>query len=342
MTPKRVLVLGAAGRFGDAAAQAFAAAGWQVLAQRRRPPARPLLPGARALLLPLGDADALADQAAGARVVVYAVNPPYWRWNEELLPLFNQGLAVAERLGARLMLPGNVYNYGTHMPPVLDEQTPAAPDTAKGRLRAAMEDELQRRAAQGLRSVVIRAGDFFGAGRGTYIDELIVTRIARGKLIYPGPLDRVHAWAYLPDLARAFVAVADALERDSGNDSASGLLRLHFGGHAVTGADFIAALEQAAAQLGLAPKAGFRVGGIPWPLVRVAGLFSPMLREVAGMSYLWRAPHALDGRLMRQRFKLPAPTPLAEALKRTLLDLGLGSESAIVAPPGLPPDPPNR
>jgi hypothetical protein len=52
------------------------------------------------------------------------------------------------------------------------------------------------------------------------------------------------------------------------------------------------------------------------------------------MSYLWRVPHALDGRLMQQRFGLPAPTPLVAALRRTLRDLGFGGESAIVAAPG--------
>ena len=35
----------------------------------------------------------------------------------------------------------------------------------------------------------------------------IVKALAKGKLVYPGPLDRAHAWAYLPDLAQAFVAV---------------------------------------------------------------------------------------------------------------------------------------
>jgi hypothetical protein len=59
-------------------------------------------------------------------VVVHAVNPIYTRWDAELLPLFRQGLAVAEALGARFMLPGNVYNYGSGMPALLDEDTAAA------------------------------------------------------------------------------------------------------------------------------------------------------------------------------------------------------------------------
>lgn len=324
MTRPTVLVLGAGGRFGAAAVQAFAQAGWRVLAQQRRAPTLPQPGNVQHLDTPLADAEALAARAAGAQVVVYAVNPVYTRWDAELLPLFRHGVAVAQRLGARFMLPGNVYAYGTTLPARLDEDTPARPDHPKAALRAEMEDELQRAAAQGLDSVVIRAGDFFGGGSGTWIDQAMAKDIAKGKLVYPGPRDRVHAWAYLPDLAQAFVAVA-------GDGGHRGCLRLHFAGHAVTGQAFIAALDEAAASLGLRPAQGFRVGGMPWGLIRVIGLVNPMLRELARMSYLWRAPHALDGTRLQQRVgPLPA-TPLVPALRQTLLDLGLAPVAAATA-----------
>jgi nucleoside-diphosphate-sugar epimerase len=321
MTRPTVLVLGAAGRFGAAAVQAFAAAGWRVLAQQRRTPALPAVPGVEWIDTPLGDTAALAARAAGSSVVVHAVNPIYTRWDAELLPLFRQGLAVAEALGARFMLPGNVYNYGTGMPALLNEDTVARPDTRKAELRVAMEDELQRRAVTGLDSVVIRAGDFFGGGSGTWIDQAMVKDIGKGRLVYPGPLDRVHAWAYLPDLARAFVAVA-------GDGGHRGCLRLHFAGHAVTGHDFMAALDEAAGSLGLRPDRGFTVGGMPWGVIRVIGLVHPLMRELARMSYLWRVPHALDGRALQQRLGPLLTTPLVPALRQTLLGLGLGRAAA--------------
>jgi nucleoside-diphosphate-sugar epimerase len=322
--PSTVLILGAGGRFGAAAVQAFAAAGWQVLAQRRRAPQPPLPANVRLLQQGLDDAPALARAAAGAALVIHAVNVPYPRWEQELLPLFRRGLAVAEQLGARFMLPGNVYHYGETMPPLLREDSPPRPSTRKGELRLAMEDELGRRAAQGLDGVVIRAGDFFGAGHGSWLDLVIAKDIARGKLVYPGPLDVVHAWAYLPDLARAFVAVA-------GDGGRRGLLRLHFGGHAVTGREFIAALEAAAANLGLRPPQGFRVAGLPWPAIRALGLVQPMLREIGRMSYLWRVPHALDGSALQRHVGVLPATPLQQALQQSLLELGLASEPLSLA-----------
>ena len=317
-----VLILGANGRFGQAATQAFAAAGWRVLAQVRRAPAAALPAGATALALPLADTAALVRQAALAQAVVYAVNPPYTRWDREALPLMRQALAVAQQLGATFMLPGNVYNFGSRMPALLREDTPQRADTPNGRVRRDMESELQTRAASGQRSVVIRGGDFYGCGSGSWLDLAIVKGIGAGKLVYPGPLDVPHAWAYLPDLARAFVAVAQA---QALQPQGAPFQVLHFAGHTLTGRKLLALIDAAAADLGLRPAAGFRTGGMPWALIRAVGLVYPLWRELARMSYLWRVPHALDGSAL-QHLVGPLPSiPAREAVRTALTELGLGA-----------------
>lgn len=316
------LILGANGRFGQAAVQAFSQAGWRVLAQVRRAPAQPLSAGVETLALPMEDTAGLAAAASSAQVVVYAVNPIYTRWPAELLPLFRQGLAVAQALNATLMLPGNVYNYGSALPALLKEDTPVHPDHEKARLRVAMEAELQRAAEAGhLKGVVIRAGDFYGCGSGSWLDQAIVKDIAKGQLVYPGPLDLPHAWAYLPDLAAAFAAVA-ALPHQQAFQT------LHFSGHTLTGRELLQGIEEAATSLGLRPATGFKVGSLPWGLMRVMGWFAPMMRELVRMRYLWTQPHALSGeRLAHTAGPLPS-TPVAVALRQALLDLGLGRPAA--------------
>jgi len=328
-----VLILGANGRFGQAATRAFAAAGWRVLAQMRRAPVASLPSSSRACTAPLADSAALAAQAAGASVVVHAVNPIYTRWDQEALPALQQGLDVAQRLGALFMLPGNVYNFGTQMPALLREDTPERPDTRKAELRVAMEQAMRGRAGQGLRSVVIRAGDFYGCGSGSWFDQAIVKDIAKGKLVYPGPLDVPHAWAYLPDLARAFVAVAATSAAPAAAESTAGaqapaFQTLHFAGHTLTGRELLEGLDAAAGSLGLRPARGFTRGGMPWGLIGAVGLVHPPWRELARMSYLWRRQHALDGSALQRAVALPPPTPLQQALTQTLLDLGLGRRPA--------------
>lgn len=328
MNPRTVLVLGANGRLGQAAVQAFAAAGWQVLAQVRRAPTVPLPAGAEAIEWSMDDPDALIRRAAGARVVVYAVNPPYTDWPRHMLPLARQGMAVAQGLAASFMLPGNVYNFGEGMPSVLDESTPERPSTVKGRLRAELEAELAARAGQGLRSIVLRAGDFFGGGTGSWLDLAIARKLRRGRLVYPGPMDVPHAWAYLPDLARAFVALAEQAVRGDLPAAA----RLHFAGHTLTGRAMLDAVERAALALGERPVAGFRRGGMPWAAMRVLGWFVPLLRELVEMAYLWRVPHALDGRALHARVGALPVTPIDMALQSALRDLGFGDPAESVAP----------
>ena len=319
-----VLILGANGRFGQAATQAFAAAGWHVLAQVRRAPAAALPPNASVLAVPLHDTAALVAQAVGAQAVVHAVNPVYTRWDAEAMPALDEGLAVARGLGALFMLPGNVYNFGQAMPALLQEGTPQRPTTPKGRMRCEMEARMKSGASLGQRSVVIRAGDFYGCGSGSWLDLAIVKSLAAGKLVYPGPLDLPHAWAYLPDLAQAFVAVASRPPQ-------AAFQTLHFAGHTLTGQQLLTAIEAAAAGLGLRPARGFAVGTMPWGLIRAGGLVYPLWRELARMSYLWRVPHALDGHALEQAVGPLPSTPVVQALRTALTDLGLGAAPSLAS-----------
>ncbi len=311
-----VLILGANGRLGQAAVRAFANAGWGVLAQARRAPAT-LPVGVRHLATPLEDCAGLSVAAAGARAVVYAVNQPYAQWADTALPQARQGMDVAQRLGARFMFPGNVYNFGDAMPALLDVDTPQAPTTHKGRIRVAIEQEMHARASLGLRSVVIRAGDFFGAGTGAWFDLVIVKSLAQGKLSYAGPLDRAHAWAYLPDLARAFVGVAERA------DSLPEFANLHFPGHTLTGEELLNAIERAAAALGMHRSGGLRRASLPWVLIRALRWLVPAWREIVELSYLFDVPHALSGDALRRHVGRLQITPIETALTATLIALGL-------------------
>lgn len=302
-----VLILGAAGRIGRSLALAFARAGWRTLAVARRPLPEELA-GVEALRLDALQVDELVAAAAGASVVVNALNAPYHRWDELALPLARAAQAVALRLGALLMLPGNVYNFGRELPELLKPDTPEMGNTPKARLRIAMEAEMA--ALPGLDSVVIRAGDFFGgSGTGSWFDLAVTSRLQRGRVIYPGRADLAHAWAYLPDLAQAFVAVAGRRAQLHGHH------RLHFAGHTLTGAQLTDALA-------LACRRPLRIGSLPWGLIRLGSPLVPSWRAIMEMRYLWERPHRLDGQAL-QALVGPLPsTSLDEALAEALASIG--------------------
>ncbi len=315
-----VLVLGANGRFGSACVQAFAAAGWRVLAQQRSRVTQPFA-GVKNLVT----ADQPLTEALGALprvdVVVHAMNPGYTNagWEQHAPNLMNAAISLAAAHQATLMFPGNVYNYGAQMPPVLTPDTPFAPTTVKGRIRVALEQRLQQAAKGGsMRGVVIRAGDFFGSGTGSWFDRLIAKDLTRGTFGYPGALEVATPWAYVPDLAQAFVKVAQRRDQLAAFES------LHFAGHAMTGHDWLALLQPIAqAQGWVKPGQALKTTGLPWPLIRLGSLFNAEWASLTEMRYLHQTPHTLDGSRLAALIGSPSGTPMAQAASAALVDLGL-------------------
>jgi nucleoside-diphosphate-sugar epimerase len=313
-----VLVLGAAGRIGQVLVTAFADAGWSVRAQSRKrlPDALMDHPQVQPVRCDAFDAAALQVAAQGAAVVVHALNPPYTEWDRLALPLVDAAITAARSSGALLMLPGNVYNFGSELPADLTLSTPERGDIPKARIR--IETEARMAAASDLDSVVIRAGDFFGGpGRGSWFDLVMTTRLKSGRLVQPGATDLPHAWAYLPDLAQTFVRVADKRAELHGHH------RLHFAGHSVSGDAMRDAFESVLGR-------PLRDAALPWGLMRLAAPLVPAWREVLVMRYLWQRPHRLDDSSLRELIGAPPRTPLPQAVAAALDELGLLPRATLV------------
>jgi len=314
---KIALIIGANGRLGRVLTSAFAAGGWRVLAQTRRAPPGVAEPCVQWLQAPADQPVALAEAARAVDVGGHAANPPYPRWSTQALPLARNAMDTARRLNAVLMFPGNVYNFGARMPELLAEGTPQEPTTRKGHIRVQIEDAMRDAARAGLRVVVIRAGDFFGGpGRGSWFDLVIAKSLPQGKVVYPGRLNAVHAWAYLPDLARTFVQVAER------RAALPVFETLHFPGCSPTGQELLECIERAARRVGLLSQGRtLERGGMPWTFLRIAGLAVPTYREIAEMRYLWQVPHRLAGQRLTALLGSVPATALDDAMDATLREL---------------------
>lgn len=303
----QILVLGAAGRLGFAAAEAFRDAGWSVKGLVR--------PGAEwraprgIVVIETNDRTVAVKEARGTDIVLHALNAPYTGWARHALPLAYSAIEAAEQSGATLMFPGNVYNYGASMPPVLDETTPMQPTSRKGKLRNEVELRLREASDRGVRTIILRAGDFFGRGQGSWFDLVLIKELAKNRITYPGPLDVVHEWAYLPDYVEALVrlaAVRAALEP---------FATFGFSGHAVTGQEFVSAIAKASGR-------ALKIGHINWWMMRTFGSIWKMGRELTEIGYLWQVPHQIDGSKLATAIGKVPHTPLDTAVARALRELG--------------------
>jgi len=303
----KALVIGATGGFGGAVAKEMLARELEVTALVRPGGRQPDLPGAREVAGDALDRDAVARAARGMDVIVHAFNVPYPEWDSKVLDAATIVADVAAEEGATILFPGNVYGLGPDFSAPLSEDARREAPTALGELRNRIEDKLRETTERGARVIVLRAGDYFGPGAANgWLEILIKGAVKGGAILDPAPPGVPHAWAYLPDVARAGV---DLLERGAELDPFESF---HFEGNVLTSAELITALRNG---LGDSER---KVRRLPWWAMRLGSPFWPTARHVLKMRYLWNEPVRLDGARLRRVLGDVPETPLDEAVRSTL------------------------
>jgi nucleoside-diphosphate-sugar epimerase len=327
-TQKTALIIGATGSFGGHAAVALIKRGWHVRALARDPVAAQAKTGAR---MPIdwvkGDAMNAAEvlaAAQGADVIVHAANPPgYKNWGGLVAPMMDNTIAAAIAVRARIVLPGNVYNFAPDSGSQIGEDAPQRPVTRKGKIRVEMEERLRAATTQGARALVLRAGDYFGpAAPNSGLGWLTNRRGGKVRSVYsPGPGEVGRDYSYLPDLAET---LARLLERE---DDLAAFEVFHFRGHFLEhNSELGAAIRRVLGQ----PKLPIRA--FPWIMVYALSPFVEMFRELAEMRYLWNQPIGLSNAKLVKFLGEEPHTPLDAALRVTLTDMGCLDEPAYAPP----------
>jgi nucleoside-diphosphate-sugar epimerase len=313
---RTALVLGATGGIGGEVARLLLARGWEVRALHRNPDGLSAGHKASGVRWRRGDAMSAEDVAAaasGVSVIVHAVNPPGYRnWGSLVLPMLDNTIAAARAAGARIVLPGTVYNFGPDALPEPSEDSAQNPVTAKGRIRAEMERRLRAAAAGGTGALIVRAGDFFGprAANNWFSGALVKPGRPVAAITYPGVRGVGHQWAYLPDVAETMVRLIEKADDEA-------FAVFHMEGHwDPDGTRMIDAIRRSIGN----PK--IKVRPMPWWLMRLLSPFVPVFRELAEMRYLWRMPLHMGNARLTAVLGAEPHTPLDVAVRETLIGLG--------------------
>lgn len=254
------LILGGSGRFGRNMAEALWNAGWTVeLFDRAK--------------------DDLDQAAKGKDVIVFGWNPAYTDWTAQMPGLTKRVIAAAERAGATILVPGNIYVYGKQSPPILTPQTPHAAQNPLGRVRIDMERAFRVAETQ---VITLRAGDYLDSqASGNWFDRIIAPTLTKGRLTYPGNPTIPHSWAYLPDIARAAVELVKIREQLPKYSDIS------YPGYTLSG-------QELAVECGKALNTHITVKKMNWLPIRMARPFWRMAGALLEMQYLWNMPHQLS------------------------------------------------
>ena len=284
---ERVLILGGSGRFGRHASLAFQAKGWDVTHFDRK-------------------TDTLSQAAKGVDVIVNAWNPAYPDWAKQVPRLHREVQDAALRNDCTVIIPGNVYVFGADTPAPWGPNTPHRAKNPLGRIRQDMEASYRQR---GVRTIILRAGDFIDTqASGNWFDEILTAKLKRGVFTYPGALDTPHAWAFLPDLAQAAVRLA---EKRAGLDR---FTDVSFPGYTLTGKELVRAIEAATGRT-------VKTKQMNWVPVLVLQPFWKMARHLVEMRYLWDTPHHLESEALTSIIGEMPQTPVAQAMETALADV---------------------
>ncbi len=279
---KTVLILGATGRFGRHATEAFWNAGWTVRMFDRAQ-------------------HDLMTAAQGADIIVAAWNPPYHLWKDQLPQLHAKVQAAARASGAAVVLPGNVYVYPTDAKTPWSEGTNHVAPTPLGRIRQEVEQSYRD---SGVQTILLRAGDFIDTEpTGGWFDRVLMSRVQRGQLRYPGDPDALHSWAFLPDLARA----AEQLARQK--LSLGSYEEVMFPGYSITGRQIADLLSHISCRK-------IMVRRMSWIPLRLAAPVWPMAKGLLEMRYLWDTPHSLRSKRLSELCPTYRDTDVEDAVRQ--------------------------
>jgi nucleoside-diphosphate-sugar epimerase len=172
-----------------------------------------------------------------------------------------------------------------------------------------LEELLANAAHRGrARVLIVRAGDYFGpTTRNGLVDPIFGNAAQNKSMRMLGDLGIPHQWAFVPDFARLaadLLAIPDKLRPFE---------IVHFKGDIVDPGREICRLAAAAAG---APDLAVR--RTPWWLLRVAGLFNGVARELMEMRYLFDTSIIIEDPRRRELLPDFRPTPLPEAVATTV------------------------
>jgi nucleoside-diphosphate-sugar epimerase len=226
-------------------------------------------------------------------------------WAEQWPLLIDGAIDAAATSGAKLIFGDNVYMYGKVDKP-MTEDSPMATHTRKGQVRITMTEKMMQAHQSGkIQLVIVRGSDFYGPGVfGSALgDRFFYPLLAGKKASLMGRLDMPHSYTYIEDFAKTLVVLAERPE-------ALGQAWLVPNAPALTQAQIAnIAFEEA----GKTPQ----ISVLSVPMVKVLGLFMPVLREMVEMSYEYVTPFVVDGSKVERTFGIH-PTPLRQGLKNTL------------------------
>ena len=194
---------------------------------------------------------------------------------------------------SKLVFFDNIYLYdGAKLNPIT-EDLPVNPPSRKGQVRAQIAEMLWDAADEdGLQALIARSADFYGPGikKVSYLTESVFNPLSQGKTAnLIGGDQYKHSFTYTPDAGKAVALLGNT------PDAYGESWHLPTAADPMTGKEWVYAIAKA-----LDAKPKYRVAGKT--MMRLMGLFIPVMNELLEMSYQNLQDYVFSSKKFESRF----------------------------------------
>jgi len=260
------------------------------------------------------DSYQLENAIKGSSIVYLLVGLPYETpiWQKEWPLLMKRTIDACLKNNAKLVFFDNVYMYDKAYLNHMTEETPLKPCSKKGEVRTQLvhliNDSIK---TKGLKAMIVRAADFYGPGNDrSMLLEMALKNVVKGKSAqWLGNLDSIHSFTYTPDAAKATALLANT---ESAYQQVWHLPTSH---EKLSVRNLVSLSNEI-----LGSKKSISI--IPKWLIKVLGLFIPIMKELPEMIYQFDRDYFFDSSKFEKEFGISA-TSYKDGLLKTINDLKL-------------------
>lgn len=298
-----ITILGANGAIANQLAEYLLNQNKLVRLVSRNP--KPLNKGEVLVKADLLDFNQVKLAVAGSKLVYLTAGLRYVSsvWQKEWPLLMENVVRACQKENARLVFFDNVYAYG-RVEGIMTESSPYNPCSKKGEVRAKIASFLQ--SEMGEQQLIARAADFIGITPMSFLSIMVFERLAKGSsaqwMLNP---NMPHTYTYIPDTGKALSLLGETPE------NFGQVWHLPSDPNPITGSEVV---KIAAQTLQVNPK----ITVIPKPMLKVLGLFVPVIRESYEMLYQLESPYYFSSEKFKNSFGDLA-TPIHQAIQATAM-----------------------
>ncbi len=258
----------------------------------------------------LQDARAV-DEAVKGSEVVYLVAGLQYRtktWQEQWPVIMQNVISACISHKSKLVFFDNIYMYDPARIGHMTEETPINPSSKKGKVRAAILEQLMTAIQSGqLTGMVVRSADFYGPGsNASMLIETVYKNLSKGKkAFWIGNPGAIHSYTFIPDAAKATALLGNT------SSAYNQVWHLPTDPRKLNGKNFVELFEKE-----MGSSHGYRP--ISKTLISIMGIFNPLMRELKEMMYQFERDYYFDSSKFRDAFPQFHTTTYEEGIKQTI------------------------